>query len=308
MAILSSLKPSRGLIARLAACALLVALPAAASIYDIPDPHKKEKEAAAKRQCRSTQEFVKAMRFLRQTKEFNFRENASREIAVKVSQGCDGAAERFAKILVLMKGIGLSERKSLEMGLKFAAYHPEVQKNFIEIFTRAFLAEFFDYEYSKAMDLAFELSKDYKGDPYYAREDFIDLVKLCKEPKKLDLPMHFCSQYAIKVARLSQYFPEGLKEPFRQLFEELRTRKELSLDVKTALELTYGILEHGPNAPVNFFEAYTLATKELDYDKREALEFGLTMASHSHTEEAPPILQFTYGGPMAQPQEDTASK
>lgn len=270
------------------------------SAYNLPDPFLKEKEAAKKNLCRSTDEYVKTLQYLRKSKDFGFREEASRKIADQVSKGCDGASERFAQILVLLKNIGMSERKSLEMALEFAAAHPDVQKNFLEVFTRAFLAEFFDYEFNKAMKLAFELSKDYKGNPAQARNDFIQLVRFCRDSKTLDLPMSFCSEYAIRVARLTQFYESGIWESFKSLFSELRERKDFSFDVKTALDVAYGILKNGPMAQKNFNEAFDFATKELAFDKKKSIEFALNLSSRSYVGEEPPVLSFPADKPKLQ--------
>lgn len=272
-------------------CVLLVAEPTAAGPYDLPTAADKLLADANKQLCNSTQEYIKALKFLRETKEFSFREDGSRKIAEQVSRGCDGASERFSQILILLKSVGLSEIKALSMALEFAAVGPEVQKNFLEIFTTSYLAEFFDYEYGKAMKLAFELSRDYHGDPAFARADFIDVSRMCKNNKELDLPMSFCAEFAVRVARLSQFFRDGVSQQFFTLFAKLRERKDLSLDVKTALETAYGILQHGQKAPDNFFEAYEFASKDHEYDKKKALELALRLAANSHIGEKPPVMQ-----------------
>lgn len=266
---------------------------AQANPYTPPDPYASLKKAAGRKLCLSTEEYVKTLKFLRETKDFGFREEASRKIADQVSKGCTGAAERFAKILLLLKTVGMSEKKSLEMALEFAAVEPDVQKNFLEIFSKSFLAEFFDYEFPKAMALAIELSRDYKGDPAQARGDFIELVRFCKDSKSLDLSMKFCSDYAVQMAKLSQFFDKGVAKPFFSLFNDLRNKREFSLDVKTALEVAYGILKNGPMAQRNFIEGFEFASKDLELDKRKAIEFALSLSDRSFVGEKPPIMQFT---------------
>jgi hypothetical protein len=241
--------------------------------------------------CHSTEEYVKTLKFLRETKDFGFREDSSRKIADEVSKGCDGAAERFSQILLLLKTIGLSERKSLEMALEFAMSPPDVQLNFVEIFTKTFLAEFFDYEYSRAMKIALELSRDFKGNPAIARKDFIELVSFCKNSDKLDLPMVFCAEYAVKVARLGAYFKDGVAQPFLEFFVVLRDKKELSLDVKTALEVAYETMKHGPLSNQNFLMAFDFASLDFGYDKRKAIEFSIGLAARSHVGSTPPVVQ-----------------
>lgn len=251
---------------------------------------------AKKRLCKATDEYIKTLNYLRESKDFGFREEDSRRIADQVSKGCDGAADRFMQVLVLLKTVGMSERKSLELALDFSASAPDVQKNFLEIFTKSFLKEFFDYEFPKAMRLAFELSKDYKGNPAQARQDFLDMVQFCKDTKKMSLPLNVCSGYAVQVAKLSQYYDKGVVLEFKTVYSSLRERKDLSLDVKSALEVSYNILRHGPMAQKNFFDAFEFASKDLKYDKKKSLEFAVELASRSHIDGTPPILQVPSAG------------
>ena len=267
-----------------------------ANPYDPPPAIKRAMEAAQEQLCNSTEEYIKALKFLRESKEITFREDAARKIADQVANGCNGAADRFAQVLLLLKAIGISERRCLEMALEFSTFTPEVQKNFVEIFSRSFLAEFFDYEYGKAMRLAYDLSKNYKGDPVQAREDFIELVRFCKDSKKLDLPVNFCAEYVVKIAGLSQYYLTGVRTPFYTLLTELRQKKELSLDLKTSLEMIYHILKNGPTAPKNFYDAFNFATSEsgLGMDKKTALNFAVSLAYRSHVGDEPPIMYFPF--------------
>ena len=240
--------------------------------------------------CHSTVEYMKALKFLRETDAFTFTEDVARRVADDVSKGCDGAAERFSVVILLLKSVGISERKSLEMALEFAGQPPDVQKNFVEIFTNAFLSEFFDFDFSRSMTIALEMSKGYKGNPAMAREDFIQLVRFCKSTKSLDLPMRLCSDYMAKIAKSSQYYPTGVAKPFLDLFQSLREKKEYVLDVRTTLRVAVEVLRHGPLAPQNFFEAFDFSRKDLDFDKQKALDFALVLASRSFVGETPPVL------------------
>lgn len=258
-----------------------------------PDPHSVIVENQAKSLCSSTDEYIQTLKFLRANKELMFSETTSRLIAEKVARGCGGAAQRFSRILLLLKKIGLSDRKSLEMALEFTNQTPDVQKNFSEIFTRTFLAEFFDYDYQTAAKLAYELSKNYKGEPAQVRDDFIQLVHYCKDGKTLDLPNKLCAAFTLKLARLSQYYPDGIRKPFYNLFQTLREKREFSLDMKTALDVSYNVLKSGPRAPDNFLSAYQFATSKdgLDLDRSKALGFAIRMADRSFIGgEKPPVI------------------
>lgn len=264
-----------------------------ADVYDqAVDNFATQRKIAKAKLCNSTEAYTKTLKFLRETKDFHFNEEANRKIAEQVSKGCTGSAERFSQVLVLLKTVGLSEKKSLEVALEFVFSSPDVQKNFIEVFSKSFLSEFFDYEFPKAMKLALELSKDYEGDPAILRADFISLVKYCKEKKGLDLPLSQCASYAVMVAKLSQFHEKGIATEFTTLYEQLRFRKDMTFDVKKAMEIAPRILQSGPKAKDNFFAAYEFAMKDLEFNRAQALTFGLQLADRSYLGEKPPILQF----------------
>lgn len=266
---------------------------AATSQDGVPfDPREQLIAKQAKSLCHSTDEYIRTLTFLRTTKDIIVPEKTARMVAEKVSKGCDGAADRFEKILMLMKNSGFSDPKSLETALQFSTYSPDVQRNFSEIFGRAFLAEFFDFDHTTAITLALELSRDYKGEPAHVREDFLMLAKLCKDGKTIDLPARTCAEYAIKVAKLSQLFPEGIRPHFQMLYKKLREDRDFGLDVKSALELTYNILRSGPRAPDNFMNAYAYAMKEkgLGLGRNEALAFAVRMANRSYIGDEPPYI------------------
>lgn len=254
---------------------------------------KKAAEEFEGKLCYSTKEYIATLNFLRSTQVIVVTENAARMIADRVSRACDGAAERFSKVLKMFKGVGLSDRKAMELALDFAGRPTDVQKNFIAIFTSAYLAEFLDYDYAPAVALAYELSKDYKGDPAQVREDFIELMHFCKDGQKLDLPIKLCSEYTIRMARLSQNFRGGVRDSFYKLYQRLRDDRSFAMDIKSALELSYNVLRTGPRGPENFFAAYDFAMLEKDglaMSHAQAVEFGLRMAHRSYRGDEPPYL------------------
>jgi len=254
-------------------------------------------QAATDKLCHSTKEYIKALQFLRNTKELTFREPVARKIAHDVSKGCDGAAERFSMVILLLKNIGLSDRRSLAMALEFAGQSPEVQRNFVEIFTNAFLSEFFDYDYPHALKLAIELSKDYTGDPKIVREDFLRLVRFCKEstgPNNLDLPIRLCADYVAKIAHSSQFYPGGIAQIFLDFFSKLRDSKDYLLDIRGTLRVAEAVLRSGPTAVENFTEAFDFGRQDLALDKQNSLQFAMDLSSRSYVGQSPPVMQFPH--------------
>lgn len=265
---------------------------------EIIDPRAKMITEAARHLCSSTDEYIRTLTFLRESKEVVLPETTARLVAEKVSRGCEGAAERFQHVLLLLKGVGVSDPKSLELALRFSNAPPDVQRNFTVVFSRAFLNEFFDYDYTTALSLALALSKDYDGDPAQLRDDFIYLTDLCKDSKTIDLPIRVCAEYAVKVARLSAVYPQGIRAHFGDLYKKLREDRDFGMDIKTALDVTYKVLKHGPRAHDNFMNAYAFAMKDkgLALDRTQALAFALKMAARSHRGKTPPVIPAAPGG------------
>ncbi len=290
-----------GVLSRFGAAALLCTLglakpaPAPAETKPINEAASKALKEASLKLCHSTDEYKKTLQFLRDTPDLTIREDVARRIADRVSKGCDGASERFSVVILLLKKIGISETKAIDMSVEVSALPPEMQKNFVEVFTNSFLGEFFDFDYSRAMLLAFELSRDYRGDPTVVREDFIKLVRFCKEANALELPIKMCADYMTKIAKSSQYFQSGVAKPFLELFSALRERKDLSLDIKTSLRVAEQVLRNGPLGPENFLHGYELARKTLEFDKHHALDFAINLAGRSFVGDSPPIMQFPNG-------------
>ena len=155
-----------------------------------------------------------------------------------------------------------------------------------------YLTEFFDFDFVAAFKIAYELSKDYRGDRKQVREDFIKIADFCTKDKHLGLPIAVCAQYAIDLARMSQYYPKGVVEPFKAIYTVLREKKPFGLPVKDALEVTMRVLRFGPKAPDNFLRGYRFALDEKGHDAtaKAALGFAISMAEKSITELPPPII------------------
>src|SRR5262245_4724440 len=107
---------------------------------DMPEARRKALAEQKENTCDSTSEYIKVLNFLRDNKDFVVTETAARQIADQISRNCTGAADRFAKMLTMLKKIGISDRKALEMGFEFSKLPNYVQTNFTEIFTKSFLA------------------------------------------------------------------------------------------------------------------------------------------------------------------------
>lgn len=242
--------------------------------------------------CHPTEEFKEALNFMRVKKEeINPSEGRARLLAAEIAKGCDGAAKRFAKIYSVLKKSGVDIAKSIDVAMKFTQEDDETTENFFQIFKKTYLGEFLDFDYFSAIKLSYEISTQYKGNRKKAREDFMKILKYCMDKGEMNLPVKTCAELSVPLARLSQYYPDGIYNPFITLYTTLRNDKRFGVSVKVALSILLDILPYGPTAPKNFTDSYDYALdkKGLGVDGREALQFAIAMSHRSAKKLPPPI-------------------
>jgi hypothetical protein len=243
-----------------------------------------------KEHCRATEEFVKALEFMR--KEKSIPEKEARRVSVYVAAGCDGAAERFSKAYLIMRKSGVALQKAIDVGLALVNEDSLTINNFYEIFEKMYLGEYFDVNLQTAFEIAYELSKEFRGNLDVARMDFNKFTKFCMDDKQMGLSVPQCAKLSVKFTRLSQFFPRGIFEPFKEVYMMLREDKRFGVSMKEALEFSEKIIRNGPMARVNFLQAYNYASMKdgLNLPGREALGFAVKMAGLSSIGEEPPIF------------------
>lgn len=243
--------------------------------------------------CDSTTEFIATFEFLRKNGGAGMKDEVARGVADHVARGCDGASTRFEETYGLLTKMGVSQIKSLEMSIEFSRLDSDIQKNFFEILKHSYLSEFFDYDFDVALRIAFEFSRDLKGNHVRARDDFISLVKFCLDKNNMALPANVCGLMALDLVRLSPYFPMGIFKPFTEFYEKLRVGESYGLSVRDTIEVVMRVLKYGPRSPDNFNRAYdyALSEKGLRARPREALLFALRMARRSATGQPLPLAK-----------------
>lgn len=256
---------------------------------------KELKEKTEKGLCFSTEQYIQTLKFMRTLDFVKVPEKASRHVADIVSKGCDGAFERFSQTFRLLKKMGVTYQKVLELAVEFSQVDQSVQENFFEILQQAYLKEVFDFNFHMALDVAFDFSKNLSSHHQQAREDFIQLARFCRDSKKLELPLKTCAQLAIELAHLSPYFYRGVFDHFKKFIEELRYGKDLNLPLKEAMPILVQVLRHGSRAPDNFLKGYrfALAPEGLEMNPKEALGFAMLMVQRSSQDFPPPVIETT---------------
>lgn len=233
--------------------------------------------------CESFSEFKSAYESLLKDADLALSEQKAARLALQISRGCNGSAQRFSKAYEMMKKTGVALAKAVEVGLDFAPLSDERLKNFHAVFSRMYLENVFDFDFITAYRVSFQLSRDYEGKAQDVREDFIRLVKFCTQSDKAALPLRQCAELALKIVDHTPKFPGGLYSSFEKFYTFLRTDKRLGLSVVESLNLVPKVFAYGPKAPENFQQAleYSLGTGKITIDHTNAMNLALRLAKQS---------------------------
>lgn len=233
--------------------------------------------------CTSTREFVTTLEYLRAHKEFELPEKEARSIADRVSLGCTGAALRFVRVANLLTRSGLSSKNALEVALEFARKDSAQTETFIEVFRRAFLAEYLDMDMQSSVRIARSLSSEFRGDSESARRDFIEIVRFCVEAEGLDLPRPECGKIAARVAKLGEGQSAGVARGFIRIYDFVRSARGPGRPSFEALRVAEEVMATGESADANFIQAYEYAVSQngLGLVDLEAVTFAKRMANRS---------------------------
>jgi hypothetical protein len=242
-----------------------------------------------KEHCRATEEYIKAVEFLRRGK--TIPENDVRKIADWVSAGCTGSANRFVRTYQTLQKSGVSLQKSVEVALLMTKEDDVAVENFHEIFGRVFASEFFDSNFHAALQAAMELSRNFKGDLSSAKTDFNQFTKFCLDQKTMGLAVQQCGVVAVRFTKFGQYFIGGVFTPFKEIYELLRDDKRFGISIQESLDVAEKVLRNGPASKLNFIQAfnYAISNEGLNVPNRDALEFALRMTERSYSGEHLPL-------------------
>lgn len=233
--------------------------------------------------CDSFKEFKEAYELLLKDGDLALGEERAARLALRISRGCNGAAQRFFKSYQMMKKTGVALTKAVEVGMEFSLLDDERLKNFNEVFAKMYLENYFDFDFATAYHVSFELSRDYDGKAQDVREDFIKLVKFCTSNDKAALPLRQCAELALKLVSHTPKFPGGLYPHFEKFYTLLRTDKRIGLSVMDAMNLIPKVFAYGPKAPENFRQGldYATGSRKITIDHKNSIHLALRLAKYS---------------------------
>jgi hypothetical protein len=234
--------------------------------------------------CKSTEEYVKTLQFLRKQTQYGISDKNAQTLAAEVSKNCTGASNRFLKVLKLLSSVGIDSKTSIDYAQTASKKSKEQTEAFIRVYKDSFKESVYDLDAISALKLASAITFEYEGKIEIAIKDFTKLRDYCMSNKGPNLDMGTCSQLSTYVAKQSEKYQKPMFKPFKELLTYLQ--KDLGLTLKDAVDMAKKVIVHGPMATKNFISAYKFASskKGLKRSAKQAVKFALTMASQSNKE------------------------
>jgi hypothetical protein len=233
--------------------------------------------------CESTKEYITTLNFLRKSDKYQIKEADARKIAIQISKGCSGAAQRFINIVSLLSNASVDTSSSIKIAREVALKGEKVNRAFIGVFRRSYRSSDFDLSAKDSLQLARELSLDFKGDIGVSITNFDKFSEFCLSYKGLDLPKKECANMVKELVQVGDSFRVPIAPAYMEIFNFLVDRDEVNLPLYKALKLSKQTITYGPTAVKNFKDAYHFAIhqKGLNKGRKQAISFALLMAKNS---------------------------
>ncbi len=234
-------------------------------------------------QCLSAREYITAVRFLRQQKDFSLNEKQIRTLADTVSKGCTGSSKRFILVTKLLVKTGLDSRSSLKLAVKLSNRTEKEIKTFTYIFKRSYLKDFLDLDIKTSIDIAYMLANKFDGNHLNSQRTFNQILRLCNHKGQLDMPSKTCAKLAARVAKSGKDFKKPIGDGFKKLFHYLIKSDGPNLATFKALQLAEEMMKNGPKSSRNFIQAYKfgISKKGLNVTRGQSINFAKKIASRT---------------------------
>jgi hypothetical protein len=241
----------------------------------------KESDSKSVVECTVTKEFITTLEFLRQSSSFQMDEKIARDLAMKVSSGCDGASKRFIMVANLLAKAGMDVRNGLEVALKLSSKDDATTNNFIHLFKLVYTPNFLDLTVGEAVDTGLALSEQFNADQKMASQDFEKIVRFCLAEKELNLPGRKCAKLGIQVTKHGERFHKPIAPAFIKLYQFIQSKKVASLGLNDILSIVEKVITNGPVGVENFIQAYNYAQLEkgLALDQGKSIEFAIQLSN-----------------------------
>ena len=187
--------------------------------------------------CESTKEYITAIGFFHSHSDFIVPESEARKLAYEISKGCSGAADRFIRVAKMLTKARMTGKDAFNSSTKFIGKGEREVGAFIEIFQRAFLAEYLDMDVRSALEIAHSLSNQFDGNSITAVRDFRKTTDFCLKNTVMNLDKEACGKLAAAVAKLGENSKQSVASAFQNAYEFLTSEGGPTMAVPDAITL-----------------------------------------------------------------------
>lgn len=237
------------------------------------------------RDCSSAREFLTTYRFLQANRSTALTPADAERMALKVAEGCDGAAGRFIKTYTLLQRAGVVYGDAIKQAADMASEEPVTATTFDGVFARCFAGDGLDLDLGTAVRTARQIAFDYDGDKTWAESDFVEIVRFLSSASGGAMSNPEAARLAARLLSAAETHRKSVARSFTDTYEYLTSRSGPNLARPDALALAEKILFVGPVALANFREAYQFADAEGDKgmgkERPDAIKLAMSVAALS---------------------------
>lgn len=253
------------------------------SMFSIDATAEKSSDQKKAEWCDSHREFVTTLEFMRKQDYYEMGEKHSRDVAMKVSKGCTGAAKRYVKVYELLRKVEAGARTSINTAIDMALSTDKRVSTFMATFRNAYSENKLDLDISNSLRIARGLSIEFKGDSDKAKRDYDRLVSFCVDQKKVGGSIPVCAKIAYEVTKSAENYKESASEGFIQVYEFLKNHKNLNFQISKAIIEAKKVVAIHPKAAENYVASfkYAISKKGLNIPANKTLKFAYEMAQNT---------------------------
>lgn len=188
-------------------------------------------------ECRSVEEFIKTFDYLTETKGTPALLAEKARISKETALNCSGASVRFAKAFSTLTAAGIIGKDAARIATDLSAKSMGEVDSFLRIFRVSFSKDGLDLDLENSVRIARSLTLDSAISSELSRDDFENIAKACVNSPQLSLGKSVCSDLALRVAKSGEKWGGGIAQSFLNLQDFLTKKSELSLSLKTSIEI-----------------------------------------------------------------------
>ena len=234
--------------------------------------------------CHAAKEFITSTRFLKSEKIYPAHSPELRNLALEITKGCRGSAQRFKDVFKTLDRAGFPRSNVVGMALEFAKKSDGQTKAFCVTFQKAFLKKYLDMTASDALKVAQSLALNSDDQISMASSDYEKMVSFCVEDKASLLPKQFCAEQAMKLASDAGRYKAGLFKDFKKLYMWNLENSGVDVSRANAMSWALKVTSYGPKAADNFFNSHRFIRSTSDFPLKpsEQIELALKISTESH--------------------------